>query len=327
MKSIPDHLPEDFLNRLKDVVPPREYPRAIDSFSQPSLVAIRVNTLSASIKEIEAALNSSDVKYETVSWYPSAFILPEATTSNVMSMPEYGQGKIYIQSLSSMIPALALDPQENETILDLTAAPGSKTTQIAALMNNKGTIIANDISRARMYKLKENLKNFHVKNTKLTFIHGEQIWKKYPELFDKTLVDAPCSMEGRFKTNDFDSYKDWSFKKVKELSHRQKYLLRSAISTTRVGGSIIYSTCTLSPEENEEVIDWVLEKENGKIHLETVEIKGLENVIGGLTSWKENVFDPSLSKTLKIVPNNKYEGFFIAKIVKDAQTTDLATYL
>lgn len=327
MKSILNHLPDDFLNRLKDIVPKNRYQEALDSFSRPSLIVIRVNTLVSTIEEVKEVLKANRIKYEKISWYPSAFVLPEATTKDVTSLSEYGQGKIYIQSLSSMIPAVVLDPHGNENILDITAAPGSKTTQMAALMNNKGTIIANDISRARMYKLKDNLRNFHVKNTTLTFIHGEQIWKKYPELFDKTLVDAPCSMEGRFKTSDHDSYKDWSFKKVKELSHRQKYLLRSAISATKVGGSIIYSTCTLSPEENEEVIDWVLGKENGKIHLEKIEVQGLDQATNGLTSWKEKVFDPSLSKTLRIMPNDIYEGFFVAKIVKDAQTTDLATYL
>lgn len=327
MKNNTKHVPEDFLNRLKDIVPKNRYQEALDSFSRPSLIAIRVNTLVSTIEEVEEVLKTNKIRCEKLSWYPSALVLPEVTTKDITSLSEYGQGKIYIQSLSSMIPAVVLDPQKDEDILDMTAAPGSKTTQIAALMNNKGTIIANDISRARMYKLKENLKNFHVKNTKLTFIHGEQIWKKYPELFDKTLVDAPCSMEGRFKTNDHDSYKDWSFKKVKELSHRQKYLLRSAISATKVGGSIIYSTCTLSPEENEEVVDWVLEKEKDKVHLEKIEVQGLDQAINGLTSWKEKTFDKSLSKTLRITPNDIYEGFFVAKIVKDAQTTDLATYL
>lgn len=303
------------------------HPGILESFSSYSPLTIRINTLTSSNEEVIEILQANSIQFEDVAWYSSALVLPTATTAQVMALPLYGEGKIYIQSLSSMIPALVMNPSRNDTVLDIAAAPGSKTTQLAALMHNTGTIVANDISRARMYKLKENLRNYHVTNATLTYIHGEQIWKKYPELFDTTLVDVPCSMEGRFKTDDPNTFKDWSTKKVKELAHRQKYLLRSAISATKIGGSIIYSTCTISPEENEEVIDWVLEKEAGKVHLEEIKLDRLTGSMNGLTTWKDKNFDPSLSKTLRLIPSQMYEGFFVSKIVKTAQTTDLATYL
>jgi len=327
MKEATTSLPQDFIERIEAIFPAPMLAEILKSFSTISPLAIRINTLTSSLKEIKEILGDNSIPFEDVAWYASALVLPTATTAQIMALPSYGEGKIYIQSLSSMIPALVMNPSREDSVLDIAAAPGSKTTQLADLMHNTGTIIANDISRARMYKLKENLKNYHVKNTTLTYIHGEQIWKKYPELFDETLVDVPCSMEGRFKTNDPETFKDWSSKKVKELAHRQKYLLRSAISATKIGGSIIYSTCTISPEENEEVIDWILEKEAGKIHLEEIHLEGLSGKMDGLTKWKEKTFNATLSKTLRLIPSRIHEGFFVAKIVKTAQTTDLATYL
>jgi len=204
-------------------------------------------------------------------------------------------------------------PTHNPILRD--DAPGSKTTQIACLMQNKGEIVANDISRTRLFKLRANLKQQKITNVHITNLAGERMWRKYPEYFDKVLVDAPCSMEGRFTTTDPDSYKDWSLKKVKELSHRQQYLLRSALTATKVGGVVVYSTCTLSPEENEGVIDWLLEKEGDSIEVEKIEIPHLK-LSPGIKKWGKHDYNPEVAKTARIYPDEDLEGFFIAKIRK-----------
>ncbi|MEO6509049.1 MAG: RsmB/NOP family class I SAM-dependent RNA methyltransferase, partial [Patescibacteria group bacterium] len=191
----------------------------------------------------------------------------------------------------------------------------SKTTQIAAMMSNKGKIIANDPSRERLFKLKQNIETQHLQNTEIISQDGQSLWRLYPEYFDKVLLDAPCSMEGTFSYLVPKSFSYWSAKKIKVLSKQQKWLLRSAVSCTKPGGTIVYSTCTLSPEENEEVISWILEKEKDTVQLEEISINHI-GTYPPFTSYKNNRFDPEVHNTLRILPSNKMEGFYVAKLRK-----------
>jgi tRNA (cytosine49-C5)-methyltransferase len=282
--------------------------------------SFRTNTLTTTTKELKKQLQQQDFVLQPVPWYADAFLLKNKSIRELTETEAYKQGHIYIQNLSSMLPSLILNPQHGETILDITAAPGSKTTHIAALMDNTGKIVANDLSRPRLYKLHANLKMYAVTNTIVANVPGQTIWKTYPEYFDKTLVDVPCSMEGRITLLDPDSYKDWSVRKIKELETKQKYLLRSAISATKVGGTIVYSTCTLAPEENEGVIDWILKKEGDAIALEEITISNLP-VLRGLTAWTRP-FSKPIVHTARILPSETMEGFFVAKIRKVKSNLD-----
>jgi 16S rRNA (cytosine1407-C5)-methyltransferase len=190
---------------------------------------------------------------------------------------------------------------------------------MAAMMHDTGELVANDNSRARLYKLTANLQNAGITNTKIEHMRGERLWQKYPEYFDKVLVDVPCSMEGRFMADDPKTFKDWSPRKSKLLSQQQQYLLRSAISAAKVGGSIVYSTCTISVEENEAVIDWILKKEGDAISVEEI---GLEDFsfAPAIMAWKKKVFSPEVAKTKRITPSESMEGFFIAKLRKRKST-------
>lgn len=318
MNYLNNNLPQDFIDRLPNIVPPAIFDTVMRSFSQLKPTTFRVNHLLPSSQEIIAIMKENNILISPIAWYEDAFSTT-SSTRELTALSAFKEGKFYIQGLSSMIPALVLNPSPDEIVLDIAAAPGSKTTQIASLMGNNGEIVANDLSRQRIFKLKANLKEQGVTNTTFSNIPGENLWRKYPEYFDKTLVDVPCSMEGRFNNNDSDSHKDWTLKKVKELSHRQKYLLRGAITATKVGGTIVYSTCTLSPEENEEVIDWILEKEGDAITIESIEIKNLQ-LSPGLTLWGNQTYDLSLKNTARIYPSDTMEGFFIAKIHKNRST-------
>lgn len=318
-KNCWDVLPEKFLTTIKQTIPEEKLVSSLESFCAPKPTTFRTNTLKITTEKLKIELQKRNIPYKETGWYSDGFVLDGVPQKVLSESDLYSQGLVYIQSLSSMIPPLVLKPLENEIICDLTAAPGSKTTQMAMLMKNSGTIVANDMSRVRLYKLEANLKTLGVTNTIVSHLKGQTLWQKYPEYFDKTLVDVPCSLEGRFYTGYPKSYASWSPKKVQILSQYQKILLRSGISCTNVGGVIIYSTCTLEPEENEEVIDWVLKREKGSVIVESIHLP-LEETMPGITQWKQKVYDDSIKNTIRILPSKQMEGFYIAKLRKIKST-------
>jgi len=319
MQNAWEIFPEKFRQRLSLFTTPEQAQEILESFCIHKPSTFRANTLKTSAEDLEKELTKHGIQTERVDWYPDAFILVGQPQKVLMETELYKNGYFYLQSLSSMIPPLVLDPQPGESILDITAAPGSKTTQMAAMMKNSGEIIANDKSKVRLFKLKANLETLGVTNTKVLQLPGQFIWKKFPQYFNKTLVDVPCSMEGRFQSDNEKSFKDWSTPKIEYLQNQQKFLLRSAISRTQVGGTIVYSTCTLAPEENEEVIDWILKKTNHAVELESIHLSNLQT-FPGLSQWKSKIFDESLSRTIRIYPTKVMEGFFIAKLRKTSST-------
>lgn len=309
--------PKEFCDRLKLLVDSSAYRLILKSFSKNRNTSFRINRIKTTANEVTEILKTQAIPYEKIRWYSDAFIT-DASKDTITDLDLYTSGDIYVQSLSSMIPVLVLNPQPNEKILDITSAPGSKTTQIASIMNNTGEIIANDNSHIRIYKLKANLILQGVTNTKVLFGPGQILWKQYPEYFDKTLVDVPCSMEGRFNSAIPATYTHWTPGKVKELSEKQKWLLRAAVSATKVGGTIVYSTCTLSPEENEGVIDWLLKKENKKIFVEDIQQTLPFN--SPVLSWNGKKYAAEIAKTKRIFPSETMEGFYIAKLKKVEST-------
>jgi len=307
-------LPQTFTDRLSTIYPHDIQETILSCLASPRKTSFRLNRLLGKREEILNQIAGLGLKIQEVNWYSDAFVI-DGDKKLLLDSDIYKHGQIYLQSLSSMLAVLVLDPQENDYILDIAAAPGSKTTMMASFMNNTGTIIANDVSPKRLHKLKLNLHSQGVTNTNILHIPGERIWQKYPEVFDKALVDVPCSMEGRFVASDPKTYEDWTPKKGKILSSKQKHILRSAVSSVKVGGTIVYTTCTLSLEENEMVIDWLLKREGNSIELEEVQFEDVDS-LPGLTSYKNKTFHPDLSKTLRILPTETMEGFYIAKIKK-----------
>lgn len=264
------------------------------------LTSIRVNTLKTSPKEIEESLK--DFILEKVKWYKHAFIVKK----NKEILPktlEHILGYIYIQRLESMLPPLILNPEKHELILDLCAAPGSKTTQIAQLMENTGRIIANDVKEKRLRALFSNIERLGVINTSVTKYDG----RKFPldVKFDKVLVDVPCTAEGR-------SFKERKISESKKLYNKQLKLLERAIELCKENGIIVYSTCTFSPIENEFVVSKILEKfENVK--LEKIKIKKIKYE-KGVTSWKNIEFSKEVEKCARFYPHiSNTGGFFVAK--------------
>jgi 16S rRNA (cytosine1407-C5)-methyltransferase len=239
-------------------------------------------------------------------------------------------GLFYLQEASSALPAQILNPKPGQTVLDLCAAPGSKTTQLAALMQNQGMIIANELSGSRSKALVTNLSRCGVSNTVVTNYDGNMLCNLLPEFFDKILLDAPCTGEGTVQ-KDADAVRFNNDKKIIAMSKVQLELLESAIAALKIGGEIVYSTCTLDPRENELLVTQVLEKypqlELVNVSTESgAELPPFEGGLGGsehvnttleFTSIPNNI----LQKTLRIWPHRALAaGFFVSKFRKTTAT-------
>ena len=270
---------------------------------------LRVNTIKSSNEEVIKVFEENSIDYDTVDWYENAFIIKNKNEKDLQKLDIYKDGKIYLQSLSSMVPPLILNPKPGEKVLDLTAAPGSKTTQMAALMNNKGEILANEIDKIRFDRLEHNIKKQGVTIATVTNEDGRNAVRKKDEYFDKVLLDVPCSGEGRFIIDKPDTYSTWSIMLVQGLTLLQKELIDSAFKALKPGGELVYSTCTLNREENEKIVNWALNSYN--LELEQIHFK-VDNMIKGNNKHLRE----EINKTIKILPSKRTEGFYIAKFKK-----------
>lgn len=280
--------------------------------------SIRCNTLKMTPEKLKERLEKKGWKIrQPFSEFPEIMII-----DNRLSMGELGKSKehllgyYYVQEISSMLPILALRPQEGEVILDVCASPGSKTSQAAAMMNNQGTIIANDNNIGRIKILAANLERCGAMNTILTRMDGaflcQKLRNKTQMKFDKILVDAPCSGEGTLRKSP-KTLLMWNKKVIQNLSGVQKKLAIEAFKILKVGGEMVYSTCTLSPEEDEEVVDFL----KGKFDFEIEEIRLPVKTRPGIDCWEGKCYDKEIVKAKRLYPqDNNTDGFFLCKIKK-----------
>ncbi|HCI44692.1 MAG TPA: RNA methyltransferase [Candidatus Omnitrophica bacterium] len=306
-----EHFPV-FLERLKTIVGNERYDQVVQSFSRPEILSVRVNTLKTTRSEIITRLKERDISFKEVPWSAEALILEGITREGLGRMDLINDGSLYRQSLSSMLPVLVLAPRPGERVLDMCAAPGSKTTQMAALMRDEGEIIAVEAIRGRFYKLKSVLAQCGATNVAVKLTDARRF--RSPVFFDRILVDAPCSSEGRFKMSDPDTYAYWSPRKIKEMVRKQRGLLLHASRLLKPGGTLVYATCTFAPEENEGVVDWLLRKTDGRLSLEPVDFVGIPGY-PPLEGWLERKFDRRVRDCFRILPGAEMEGFFIARFI------------
>jgi len=310
------HLPEAFLERLQRILTPEDAASTLLSFQQPRVITLRINRLKTTARQLLQELMDHHFEVKPVTWYTDAFILTKGTLRELQLTPAYRDGHLYIQELSSMVPVLMLAPRPDEKVLDLTAAPGSKTGQIAGLMENTGKILANDVSRTRFFKMKANLETLGVRNVEYSVAKGENVGRRLAGQFDRVLLDAPCSGEGRFHIADTASFSEWKVSKMKGLVPRQKMLFYSAWQALKPGGTLVYSTCTYAPEENEGILDWAIEKFQD-LELLPVELD-IPNRREGISQWSKRPFADAVKKALRIIPDGSMEGFFVAKMKKSS---------
>lgn len=283
--------------------------------------SIRCNTLKITPDELKKRLERKWKITQPFKEYPEIMIVEGNNDETKLGPGELGRalehllGYYYVQEISSMLPVLALDPKPNEKYLDLCSSPGSKTTQASARMKNQGLIVANDVKVGRLKILSANLGRCGTGNVVVTKKDGIALCRRFERdniKFDKILVDAPCSGEGTLRSSP-KTFQMWNIHTVKNLSRLQKALAASALMNLKVGGEMVYSTCTHSPEENEEVVNFLLKEFKGKIKVETIKLP--VKCRQGLSEWADEKYDNQVTKACRIYPqDNDTEGFFLAKI-------------
>jgi len=277
---------------------------------------VRVNTLKSSVSEVRKRLEKNWF-LKPIPWCKEGFWVEHKGEDkqkryDIGNVLEHQLGYIYVQEAASMIPPVALKPGPGETILDLCSAPGSKASQAGAMMQNKGMLVANELQAERIKALSINLQRMGVSNTLITRMPGR--WFDNTTLrFDKVLVDAPCSGTGTIRRS-YKTLKMWSPDMIRKLAAQQKQLIASGYKVLKPGGIMVYSTCTLEPEENEGVVSWLLEKyKDARIQKIRLKIKKSP----AITSFGKEKYNPQVKDCLRIWPqDNNTEGFFVSEIRK-----------
>lgn len=273
----------------------------IEGYQTKRKTTLRINTIKSNIEEIKKELEKEKIEYEIVKWSKEALIIKNADEKTIQEMEIYKNGKIYLQSLSSMLPPIILKPKEGTDILDMAAAPGGKTTQIAALTNNKAHITACEKNKIRAERLKYNVDK---QGATCVFIMPKD--SRFIDdffSFDQILLDAPCSGSGTLDYNDANVEKYFTEQLIERSSKTQKTLLSKAIKLLKPGHEMVYSTCSILDCENEDVVASVIK--NGNIEIVPINFEGME---------KLPILPTKISGTLCVKPTELYEGFFVAKI-------------
>jgi len=270
---------------------------------------VRVNTIKATVERVTDALDEEGVGYESIKWNDELLTFDERGPGTTWP---YFHGWLHGQEEVSALPAMILDPQPGETVWDACGAPGSKTTQLSAMMDDTGIVIGNDNNLGRLSALRHNAERLGVTNLMVTKQDGRNFSLNgfgFDE-FDRALVDAPCSCEGTVRKNP-TTLEQWTLNHVHSVAAIQKGILSRAVQATKPGGVVVYSTCTFAPEENEAVIDHVLETED----CEVVAFDCPLDSVPGVTEWEDDTYDSSVTKTHRIYPHlNDTGGFYCAKL-------------
>lgn len=298
---MPKQIPE-FLQKMLEKQYGQELTQKIlEGYSKQRPVTLRVNTIKSNIEKIKTELAKYEIKYKEINWNQEALIIENVREEKIKELDIYQNGEIYLQSLSSMIPPVILNPEANENILDMAAAPGGKTTQMAALSNNQAMITACEKNKIRAERLKYNLEKQGANRISVMLQDARQLDEFFS--FDKILLDAPCSGSGTINLQSEKLEKTFTKELIERSSKAQEKLLEKALKILKPGKEMVYSTCSILLQENEDILKKVLAKSNAEI----VPIEKEFNV---------PLLPVSLKGTICICPTELYEGFFVAKIKK-----------
>ncbi|SES99141.1 RsmF rRNA methyltransferase first C-terminal domain-containing protein [[Clostridium] polysaccharolyticum] len=310
------NLPEIYLKRMKQLLGD-EFPQYKASFAETPFAGLRVNTLKTSPEEFEKL---SPFALERVPWTNNGFYYNKQDSNNSKEQPGkhpyYFAGLYYIQEPSAMTPAALLPVEPGDCVLDMCAAPGGKSTELAAKLAGKGVLVTNDISASRAKALLKNVEVFGVANGAVLSEVPEHLTEYFPEYFDKILIDAPCSGEGMFR-KDNAIIKSWDEERPEFFHKIQLSILDAAVKMLKPGGYMVYSTCTFAPVENEGSIQYLLDHYP---EFEAVEVKdAYEGFAPGHPEWIENGSE-QLKHTFRLWPQNiKGEGHFVALLHKKGE--------
>lgn len=277
--------------------------RILSGYRAKRPVTLRVNTLKADIHSVQAALSEAGIRFETVSYSPEALILPDCGESDIRRLPLYEEGQIYLQSLSSMLPPILLSPRAGETILDMAAAPGGKTTQMAALTGGRAQITACEMNQVRADRLKFNLSRQGASQVFVMVTDARRLDDFFS--FDRILLDAPCTGTGTVSLSDPHARVQLTKAYLQKTVKAQEALLRKALKLLKPGHEMVYSTCSILADENEDLLKRVLPSAGGEIL-----------PIGADFLPEDALLPVRLPGTLCLCPTGLYEGFFVARIRK-----------
>ena len=298
-KQIPEFLKEKLNNEYGEKLTNK----IIEGYTKIRPVTLRVNTIKTTVENVKNKLREEDIDFNEVEWSTEALIINNVREDKIRDISIYKNGEVYLQSLSSMLPPIILNPQEKESILDMTAAPGGKTTQIGALTNNNASITACELNKIRAEKLKYNIEKQGLNNCYVMVTDGRRLDDFFS--FDKILLDAPCSGSGTINLEEVDFEKEFTGNFIKKCIDSQKQLLRKAIRILKPGGEMVYSTCSIIKEENEEIVKQVLKEK--KIEIIPIDVEKFKTL---------PLLPVTIEGTICVCPNELYEGFYIAKIRK-----------
>ena len=307
-------LPLAFVERMKKMLG-EEFPSFLASYEETKSQALRLNPLKG---EGRCLLELSPFSLSPVPWEENGFYFEEADRPG--KHPYHEAGVYYIQEASAMVPAMLLDAQPGERILDLCAAPGGKSTQIAAAMRGEGILVCNEIHPKRAGILSENIERMGVRNAIVVNHSPDELAIRFPGYFDRVLVDAPCSGEGMFRKNA-DACGQWSAENVRLCAGRQDEILDCAAGMLKEGGRLVYSTCTFAPEEDEGSICRFLERHPEFGLEQPVRFPGMER---GNPLWcGQESANGEIEKTIRLWPHRlRGEGHFAAVLCKEGEAGD-----
>lgn len=296
-------LPSFFIEELKKLYGDEITKKIIQGYNVKRKVTLRVNTIKATIQKIKNELHQNNIDFIEVPWSKEALIINNVLEKDIEELDIYKNGEIYLQSLSSMLPPIILNPEEEKDILDMAAAPGGKTTQMAALTNNKAHITACEMNNIRIEKLKYNIQKQGASCVYIMQKDSRNIDDFFS--FDQILLDSPCSGSGTLNIEDKNLEKYFTTKLVEKSVKSQVALLRKAIKILKHGGTMVYSTCSILAKENEEVLKDVISED--KVEIVPIEFEGKEEI---------PCLPVKIPGTICVCPTEYYEGFFVAKIRK-----------
>ena len=296
-------IPEFLIQSLENQYGKEISKKIIEGYGIERKVTFRVNTLKSNKDKVEKVLKENGIIYKKVPFYEEAFIVENVRENEIRKLDIYKNGEIYLQSLSSMLPPIILEPKENLDILDMAAAPGGKTTEIAALVENKSRITAVEMNKIRAEKLKYNLE----KQGATCVYVMEQDARRIDDFFsfDEILLDAPCSGSGTLNIKAPKLENTFTKELIKKSIKSQTTLLKKAINILKRGSEMVYSTCSILEEENENIIENILK--TNKVEIVDIDFKGISEL---------PLLPTKIKGTLCIMPNEEYEGFFVAKLKK-----------
>ncbi len=319
INDVKRRLPENALCAFEQQFSPAVFNKLLLAFRAERVSSFRVNTLKAERQDVLRRLRSDSINVQEVGYIPNAFTTDGKNNKQLLNHPLTKNGEIYLQSISSMVPPLLLDPQPGSMVLDIAAAPGSKTSQLAALMKNTGHIDAVEPEFIRIERLRHNLTLLGAEIVETHHTTGQKFTAERLDHYDFVLADVPCSGEGRFSVYDRASYGNWRESEILRFSNLQKKLLSAAIRSAKKNAVIVYSTCTLNCRENEEVVHTVLQEFKGNVTVVPVpqNYKKITDVIPTFKSHAGTVYAVEISGALRVLPSQFTEGFFMCILKKN----------